>query len=168
MNKNLTVGSMIAIILCVTLTACTISQVVESLDLATTAATVAVDVLGGSAPAAAVNYLTAVNNGITCTTTVLQSGQPAAQQALSITACFATAIAPALPPGTSATVVTAIAAVSTALAAFLAHYTPSTALALKAVGNKPFPLTRGDHRRLGSDQKQASKNLAKLKMVVSK
>jgi hypothetical protein len=152
--------SIFAIALCVILAACSTSQVVESLQVATLAATAAIDALGTAVPAEVTNYLAAVNTAIGCTTTELQSGDPADQQALKITACFASAAAPVIPGGTPAIIAAAVAAVATAVSAFLAHY-PTTAQ-LKAAAGQHVKWSAGDRHTLGAIQHQVALNAAKL------
>jgi len=155
------------------LTACSTSQLVDSLDIVTTAATAAVDALQSvaSIPPQVLTYLTAVNGGITCTTDELTAGDAAAVQASKIAACFAVSLQPVLPSGTPSTVVSVIDAVASALANFLKTLPSATVVSATPAGafsfapspkTKPVKLSRKDKSKLADIRKRAAANAGRI------
>jgi len=152
------------------LTACSTSQLVDSLDIVQVAADVAA--ADPNIPASAAPYLTAVSNGAICATTELQSGDAAAVEATRLTACFAGAIKPTLPAGTPAVVVGEISAIGTAIGNFLSKVPTPQAVAAAPAGafgfapdakTKPVRLSKKDKAKLADIHRRASKNLEHIK-----
>jgi hypothetical protein len=154
----------------VVLTACSTSQLVDSLDIVQVAADVAA--ADSNIPTAAAPYLTAVSTGAICASTELQSGDSAAVQATRLTACFAGAIKPALPAGTPAIIVGEIDAIGTAIGNFLSKVPSAQVVAAAPAGafgfapdakTKPVKLSKKDKAKLADIHKRATTNLGRIK-----
>jgi hypothetical protein len=151
--------------LIVSLVGCSSSQIIQSLRVVVEAATAAVQFVP-NAPPEVKEYLGAVNNGLSCATGELASDDSTEVKATRIVGCFASATQPVIPPGTPATIVAAVQAVSAALASFLSNYKPvgmvSAHSSSKATVPIPDQLTASDRRALGTLNKQIKSNLKVL------
>ena len=108
-----------AVLIMLGLTACSQSQVTETLDLVIAAADAAVSVLAPGTAALITPYLSEVSAAVDFATTELASDDSAAIKAAKIAQQFATIAAPNLPPGTAQVIVQAVAAVGKAVITFL-------------------------------------------------
>lgn len=150
-------------LLLVGLWACTSNQIIQSLTVAVDAAEVAVPLVAGAAgvPPAVVtmleNYLGAVSQALAQTTDILAKGEPPAQEAADITAAFAGATLPVLPPGLPGAVAAAVQKVAMLVAQFLAQLPAKTAAAARANAITPAPpqFSKKDLAKLGALHERA-------------
>jgi len=150
-------------------TACSQSQVTETLALVTAAADAAVGVLAPGTQALVVPYLNEVTSATDFAVTELQSTDAPGVKAAKIAAQFASVVAPQLPPGTASTIVLAVGAVGKAITAFLATLNPAATTAAHALTlskTKTLKLSGADKKAL-SDIKTKN-DVVKLKLASKK
>lgn len=155
--------SAVAVALCLSLVACSTSQVVTDIEIASDLVAVSAPVVaafaGPGAPLIAV-YMTAAANGLNC---VLTAAEVSGANTATISAAFATCLAqvavPVLPSGTPAQIGAIIMAVATAIGVLVTKYGPKTVAAGAPV---KFKLTFQDKRRISTMHKRLGVAIGQL------
>lgn len=158
------IRSITAILLCVALTNCTLTQaqVITDLAAAANAASIAVTDLGVNIPPQVVTYLTATIKALDCASAAADTGGTTTQVDLAIAACGLTSAAPVLPPGTAQNIVNLIATLVHDVSVVIVDYGPISA-AIKASKPKPFNVGLFGHHHL----KQVRAKLAAAQLALA-
>lgn len=177
MNTRNTVKAAPLIVLLAGLAACTISNIVQSLNLVVGAASVAVPVIqslagaGNLDPATAqqiAQYLSAVSDATAQTAAELQTTDPQALKITKITGYYATIVAPALGNRISPEARAAIGAVVAAVNSFLSQLkTTQTAAAVRGMKPADTQVSYSDRRKLGEIRTLAAGVKAKCATVAT-
>ena len=146
--------------LCFSQVACTEASIINDIEIAAQAASVAVPIVLGSAGVApeVVSYVAAANKALGCAATAAQSGGSEASVAAAVVACLSSAAYPLIPAGTDQAVANAVAAVATDVQQIIKEYT-ANAVQLKAMPAQWNP-SFSDRRHIAHIQKLVNKNAA--------
>lgn len=159
LKNKLKIG--LALVLCLTMVACTQAQILTDLEFAAVAAAAVAAVPG--LPPTVVTSLTLAVTSLDCVSAAVEAGGPAAVVATSIAACGLSAIP--VPVGTPGTIVNVLIALNKAIAQVLkdqAQITPATVSRFGASGKK-FSLGYGGKAKVEKVRKQLADTKAKLK-----
>lgn len=149
-------------------TGCNSSSTISTLQAVVSAVSAVFPIIGSAAglPPAVVNqiadYLSQVSYASAQAVDIWDSSATPAAKAAQITALFSHIAAVNLPPGTAQTVVSAITAVASAVAAFLGTL-PSTATTAKPTA--PPPLSASDHAKLKTIKSDALADAQKARAL---
>ena len=153
-----------------TMIGCGTNQIIQALQLAVDAASVAIPIVAAATgvPAATVTllmaYLQAVSTAIDGAVPILDGTGTPSQKAAAILALFASIKVPNLT-GLPAAIVSAIQLVAQRVAEFLAHFAAPKLGAMGAKANQPAPVSTADHSKLQAIAAKAQANLAAIKAV---
>lgn len=165
---NVRSGFAIALIIVLSLlmVACSTSQIITDVEIVSTAISVGAPIVaafGGPGASTISAYLTVAAQGSQCLLTAAQaSGATSISIAAAAASCFGAAVVPALPPGTPATVIAIVEAVSAGIANLVNKYgaRPGLHSAAEAV---PVKLKFQDKRRIRKMEKELQHSLLILK-----
>jgi hypothetical protein len=137
----------LAVLLILSLTACSTSTVVTDTQFAIDAVKIAAPIVAAfSGPGAAVitAALSTAATGLNCVLTAAEApGATTASVAQAIGSCLVSDVAPVLPPGTPQLVVAVVSAAFAAIAIIIQKYGPQSGF---AKASAPMKLTYGDHQ----------------------
>ena len=150
-------------------TGCNSSSTISTLQAVVSAVSAVFPIIGSAAglPPAVVNqiadYLSQVSYASAQAVDIWDSSATPAAKAAQITALFSHIATVNLPPGTAQTVVSAITAVASAVAAFLATLPSQAATTTKAT--TPAPLSAADQAKLKTINSDALADLQKARAL---
>lgn len=166
---------LVAIILCLAMLACTVSQVTVCLNLAATATSVAsttvanVGNMDSTLRSQIVTYLSATSTALTSAATILKGGTITSAQIASIAAALTSSVAPALPDSVPASVKSTLATVTSAVQSFLSvlesQQTVKASAGRYGVTTFRFDLTRKDKGLISDSLRELVKADAALATV---
>jgi hypothetical protein len=157
----------LALILCLSLVACTQAQILTDLEIAAAAAA-AVAAVPGVPPSIAV----AVNASVTaldCVSAAVSAGGTAVVVSTSIAKCGLTTVGAVVPPGTATVVVAVLAALNSAILNVLKDHAAMTPAAAARAGmsGKKLSLSFGGRGKIKKIQKTLADTHAKLAVIAA-
>jgi hypothetical protein len=150
--------------LCFSQVACTEASIINDIEIAAQAASVAVPIVLGSAGVApeVVSYVAAANKALGCAASAASAGGTQASVAAAVVACLSSAAVPVLPAGTDQAVANAVAALASDIQSIVKQYTPSAAAKLSAAG--AYKPSFSDRRHIRKIQSLVKKNAEQFAM----
>ena len=135
-------------ILSFSMTACSSSQVITSIQVTADLIAVSAPVVAATGNPVAAAYLTSAASATNCVLTAAEAaGATNATIAAAFGTCFISVVVPALPPGTPQEVIAIITAVNASIGLLVQQYGPKVAASRVKLG--PVKLTHTDHSRIG-------------------